>query len=99
MQYRQYGKDGPQISTLGFGVMLSALSVFAYQGLITVAAIWIKPFLSTAAVTQMTAVGGLLIVAIGLNLLETAKLKVGNMLPAIFVPLVWTGIKALAAVF
>ena len=86
-------------STLGFGVMLSGLSVLVYQGLITVTAAMVKPFLTPEVITQMTAVGGLLIVAIGLNLLEISKLKVGNMLPAIFVPLVWMGLKQLAAIF
>jgi len=39
-------------------------------------------------ITEMTAVGGVLLVGMGINLLETRKLKVGNMLPAIFLPII-----------
>jgi len=76
-------------STLGIGVMLSAVSVLIYQGLITGAALMMKPFLIPEVVNQMSAVGGLLIVGIGINLLEMRKINVGNMLPAIFLPLVY----------
>ncbi|HNY67850.1 MAG TPA: DUF554 family protein, partial [Bacillota bacterium] len=44
-----------------------------------------KGFLSDAVMTEMGAVGGLLIVGIGLNTLDVKKVHVGNMLPAIFV--------------
>jgi uncharacterized membrane protein YqgA involved in biofilm formation len=83
-------------STLGIGVMFSSFSVFVYQGLITVSASLIKPFLVEAVINQMSAVGGLLIVAIGFNLLEIQKIRVGNMLPAIFLPVVYFMIKQLA---
>ncbi len=76
-------------STLGVGVLFSALSVLVYQGLITLTASAIQPLLLPAVVAQMSAVGGLLILAIGLGLLEIKKLKIGNMLPAIFVPLLY----------
>lgn len=76
-------------STFGFGVMLSAGAVFLYQGLITVTASFIKPFLIPAVIAQMSAVGGLLIMAIGFNILEFKRIKVGNMLPAILIPLIY----------
>jgi uncharacterized membrane protein YqgA involved in biofilm formation len=76
-------------STMGLGVIFSAVSVFIYQGAITLSAAGIKPFLLPEVVSQMSAVGGLLIVAIGINTLEIKTLRVGNMLPAIFVPLVY----------
>ncbi len=76
-------------STLGIGVMLSAVSVFIYQGLITGGAMVLKPFLVPEVVNQMSAVGGLLIVGLGFNLLEIRKISVGNMLPAIFLPLIY----------
>jgi len=80
-------------STLGIGVLFSALSVFFYQGAITMAASTLKPFLTPGVVAQMSAVGGLLILAIGINLLEIKKLKIGNMLPAIFIPLIYQLLK------
>lgn len=74
-------------STLGIGVIFSSLSVLLYQGSITLAASYLKPFLTPAVVSQMTAVGGLLILAIGLNILDIRKLRIGNMLPGLFIPL------------
>ncbi len=74
-------------SSMGIGVAFSALPVFLYQGSITLAAAYIKPFLTDAIIREMTATGGLLIFGIGVNLLTGGKLqiKVGNLLPAIFV--------------
>ena len=80
-------------STLGIGVIFSAVSVFCYQGLLTLTATSIKPFLLPEVVSQMSAVGGLLIFAIGIGLLEIKKLKIGNMLPAIFIPLIYHFVK------
>lgn len=72
-------------STMGIGVAFSGLPVFLYQGAITVAAVFVKPFLTGAMITEMTAVGGLLIFGIGLNLLtDRLRIRVGNLLPAIF---------------
>lgn len=81
-------------STFGFGVIFSAVPVFLYQGAITLTASLVKPLLVPAAVSQMSAVGGLLIVGIGINLLEPGRIKVGNMLPAIFVPTVYFALKS-----
>lgn len=80
-------------STLGAGVLFSAVPVFIYQGGITLAASVLKQFLIADVIVQMSAVGGLLIVAIGINLLEIKKLKIGNMLPAIFMPLLYQVLK------
>ncbi|MEH0019328.1 MAG: DUF554 domain-containing protein [Desulfobacter sp.] len=76
-------------ASLGFGVMFSAGAVLVYQGAITLAAGIMKPFLIPAVVAQMSATGGLLILAIGLNILREKKIAVGNMLPAIFLPLAY----------
>jgi uncharacterized membrane protein YqgA involved in biofilm formation len=76
-------------STLGIGVAFSALSVFIYQGGITLAAALMKSVLIPSVINQMSAVGGLLIMGIGFNLMEIKKIKVGNMLPAIAVPLAY----------
>jgi uncharacterized membrane protein YqgA involved in biofilm formation len=83
-------------SSFGVGVMLSSLSVFAYQGAVTVGASFLRQFLVPEVVAQMSAVGGLLIAAIGLNLLDLQKLRIGNMLPAVFLPLVYFMIRTLA---
>jgi uncharacterized membrane protein YqgA involved in biofilm formation len=80
-------------STLGIGVIFSAASVFVYQGLITMTASFLGQFLVPDVVSQMSAIGGLLILAIGIGLLEIKKIKVGNILPAIFIPLIYQVLK------
>jgi uncharacterized membrane protein YqgA involved in biofilm formation len=73
-------------SSMGIGVAFSALPVFIYQGAITLAASYIKAFLTNNIITEMSATGGLLIFGIGLNMLGiNVNIKVGNLLPAIFV--------------
>ncbi|GAA0182053.1 DUF554 domain-containing protein [Clostridium sediminicola] len=74
-------------SSMGLGVVFSAIPVLIYQGFITLTASLIKDILVPSVVTEMSAVGGLLILALGLNMLEVKKIKVGNMLPAVFIPL------------
>lgn len=76
-------------SSMGIGVLFSALSVLIYQGIITLGASALQPFLGTEVIREMSAVGGLLILAIGFNMLDLPKIKVGNMLPAIFIPLLY----------
>lgn len=71
-------------STMGPGVAFSAIPVFIYQGSITLLAGLSKGYLSEAAVLEMSAVGGLLIVGIGINILDIREIKVGSLLPAIF---------------
>lgn len=80
-------------STLGIGVMLSSVSVFIYQGSITIAATFIKIFLTPEVIAEVSAVGSVLIMALGINMLEIKKIKVGNMLPAIFIPFIFYIIK------
>ena len=85
-------------SSLGWGVGLSALAVLVYQGSIALLAMWIEPLLTTAIITEMSAVGGLLIMGIGLNMIyDKHHIPVGNMLPAIFLPMAYLPIVALFA--
>lgn len=78
-------------AAMGVGVAFSMLPVLLYQGGLTLLAGVAEPFLSTAMITEMGAAGGVIIIGIGLNMLEVGKrrIKVGNMLPAIFLPLVY----------
>jgi len=80
-------------STMGLGVMFSAVAVFLYQGIITLTAVFMKSFLVPETIEQMTSVGGLLIMAIGFNMLKITKIRVGNMIPAIFLPLVYFALR------
>lgn len=76
-------------STLGIGVLLSAIPVFLYEGAIAIAAGWISLFIPAAAldafIAQMTATGGIMIFAIGLNMMGLTKIRVANTLPAIVI--------------
>ncbi len=72
-------------STLGIGVLFSVIPLALYQGGITLAAGWVQGFLTDPVVAEMNATGGLLILAIGLDILQIRKVPVGNLLPAIFV--------------
>ena len=72
-------------SQLGFGVMLSAIPIFLYQGGIALAAGVLEPVMSKTAIAEMSCSGSLLIVALGLNMLGITKLKVVNFIPAIFI--------------
>ncbi|WP_040226380.1 DUF554 domain-containing protein [Bhargavaea cecembensis] len=83
-------------STLGIGVILAALPVFVYQGAITLLATQISLFVPDDMlqffIREMTATGGLMILAIGLNLIGLTKIRVANLIPGILVVAVVTGI-------
>jgi len=76
-------------SSLGIGVMLSAVPVFVYQGSIALLGNAVAPLLSDIVVTEMSAVGGLLIMAIGINMVLDKDIKVANLLPAILIPFLY----------
>lgn len=75
-------------STMGIGVMLSAVFVLVYQGAITLCSGFLEPILTETIIAEMTCVGSLLIVGLAFNMLKITKLKVMNYVPAIFVPIV-----------
>ncbi len=74
-------------TTLGFGVIFSVIPVVLYQGGIALLATqiesWFPETFLNGLIVELTAVGGLLIVAIGLNLLKIVSIRVGNLLPSI----------------
>ena len=74
-------------SSLGVGVLFSALFILVYQGSITLLASFIEPYLTPTIVNEMTCVGSLIIMALGFNMLGITKIKVMNFVPAIFLPI------------
>lgn len=76
-------------SYLGIGVMLSSISVFLYQGIITLAASLLNGILIKSIITDMTCIGSLLILGLGFNLLKITKIKVANYIPAMFIPIIY----------
>ena len=81
-------------AAMGFGVTCSALFVLVFQGGLTLLAGVIGSALSEAAVTEMSAVGGVILIGMALNMLECTnkRIRVANMLPAIFLPILWMAI-------
>lgn len=78
----------PFASTMGVGVLASAGSVLFYQGGLTLLAGLLKPLFNPEMIRELTAVGGIMIMGIGVNILGWQKMRVGNMLPALVVILV-----------
>lgn len=72
-------------SALGWGVLFSTITVFVFQGSITLSASWIQNLLTTSMINEMTAAGGLIIVGIGIRLLKIRDIRVGNFLPALII--------------
>ena len=73
-------------TTLGAGALLSAVSVLVYQGSITLLAYFAGPVLTPMMITEMGAVGSVLIMGLGFNMLGMTKLKIMNYVPAVFLP-------------
>lgn len=83
-------------ATMGIGVAFSVIPMLLYQGGLTLLAGLVGPLLSDAMVTEMSAVGGAIILGIGVNMLFPEKrIPVGDMLPAIFLPIVYIAITTL----
>ena len=84
-------------ATMGVGVLFSGATVLVYQGALTLLAGFVEPFLSAAVVTEMSAVGGVMLIGTGMNILSLTqkRIRVGNMLPAIVLPVIWFAIAGL----
>lgn len=75
-------------ATLGIGVILSSVSVFLYQGAIAVGASFLQGILTEVVIQDLSAVGGVLLMGLGLKMLGAIELKVGNLIPALFIPII-----------
>ncbi|MBE6070865.1 MAG: DUF554 domain-containing protein [Clostridium butyricum] len=76
-------------SSLGIGVIFSAIAILIYQGSITLLAGVLSGVLTDSVISNMSAVGSLLILGLGFNMLGISKIKVANLLPAIVVPIIF----------
>ena len=79
-------------ASMGIGVIFAAIPLLIYQGGLTLLASLVGDFLSETIIAEMTAVGGLLLIGLGINILEIKKLKILNMIPAIFVAVILSAI-------
>lgn len=76
-------------STYGVGIAFAAVVLFCWQGSIWLLAQWISPWLTPELMCEISIVGGFLILASGLSILEIKKISVMNFLPALLVPPLW----------
>jgi len=72
-------------ASLGIGVIFSAIPLLIYQGGLTLFAASLQNFFTDAIINELIAVGGLLLVGLGLNILEIKKLKIMNMIPSLII--------------
>lgn len=76
-------------SSLGIGVIFSAVAVLIYQGTIVIFANLVGPFLTPDIIREISIIGGILIFSIGINMLEIKKIRTANLLPAILIPVLY----------
>ena len=76
----------------GMGAIFSAIPIFVYQGMITLAAACLGTFVSDAVIADLSFIGSALIFCVGVNIGFGKKFRVGNMLPALIVPAVYHGL-------
>ena len=74
-------------STMGVGVVFSSVPVLLWEGLVAVLASTLSPLLSADVIAEINSVGSLLLLTIGLNMLGATKIRVMNMVPAVFLPI------------
>lgn len=82
-------------ASLGVGVYFSVIVVGIYQGSITILASLISPYLNDAIISQISCIGSVLIFALGINMILGKKIKIGNMLPSVFIPIIIYCLKSL----
>jgi uncharacterized membrane protein YqgA involved in biofilm formation len=78
---------------MGIGTLFSAIPVLVYEAAIALASQGIRDLLSPEMIREMSAVGSLLVAAIGFNFLEIKPIKIANLIPAIFIPVIYLGLK------
>ncbi|MHB8131206.1 MAG: DUF554 domain-containing protein [Mobilitalea sp.] len=82
-------------STLGIGVFFSIIPLGIYQGAITLSAKYIEPYLSEQLISNISFIGSILIFGIGINMVFGKKIKCGNLLPAVLIPVAYEFLKKL----
>lgn len=76
-------------ASLGKGCAFAAIPVGIFQGTITILAGFIEPFMTEAALSNLSLTGNMLIFCVGLNLIWPGKINVANLLPAVFLAMGW----------
>lgn len=81
-------------ATLGAGVLISAIPVLIYEGALSAGASAVRSFMSPVMMTEISAIGGILIMALGVNMTKLKTIKVLNLLPSLLVALLWFVIRS-----
>ena len=76
--------------SFGIGALFSIFPMFLYQGALTLIAVWAEPFITQDMYANISGLGGLMILGIGLNMLKLTKLKLGDMLPGLLYVIFFT---------
>ena len=76
-------------ASMGVGTAFSCIAILLYQGALTLLSAFISPFVTDALITELSAVGGCMIMMIGLNLLEIKKIKTANYLPSMILVVIF----------
>ena len=84
-------------SALGIGVVFAAVPLFLYQGAITILAGTLSPLFSDTLIRNLSLVGNVLIFGVGINLFFGKQMKIGNLLPALLIPVVWEALQYLVS--
>lgn len=77
-------------ATLGIGVCFSGVSVFIYQGLISMLAAYVSPYMSPQMMNNLCMVGYAIMVTLGTNMMGITKIKTTNIVPAMIIPVIYT---------
>lgn len=76
--------------SMGVGVLFSIIPMFIYQGSLTLIAIWAEPFITADMYANISGLGGLMIMGIGLNMMRITQIKLGDMLPGLIYVIFFT---------
>ena len=85
----------PFAAAMGFGVLGSAFPILVYQGSLTILASQSQTFFTPLMIQELTSVGGVIVMGIGVNILGLKKVRVGNFIPALFIIVIILYFKAL----
>lgn len=83
-------------AAMGIGTAFSALAILIYQGALTLLSIFLQPYVSDVLINELSAVGGCMIVMIGINLLGLKKIKTANYLPALVIEILFVTLVPMA---
>lgn len=80
-------------AAMGIGVIFSVITILVYQGGLTLLAQWIGPLIGSHGLTELSGLGGILVLMIGINLLGLKKIKTANFLPGLLIILIFTSLE------